>query len=210
MVLFVRELADVGRPDPSARLIPADRHRQLLDAQGLVEAARAEAAAIVARGQEAYEAERRRGHAEGLAAARAEASEQMIENVARTVDYFSAVEERMTQLVVQALRRIVGEYDDRERAAIVVKAALGAVRNQKQVTLRVPVDRLEMVRASVNAILAAFPGVGYLDLQPDARLQGDACIVETEIGIVEASIEDQLGALERAFARILGNRPAKA
>ena len=110
----------------------------------------------------------------------------------------------MTQLVVQAMRRLIADYDERERAVIVVKGALGAVRNQKQVTLRVPVDRLEAVQASVNAILAAFPGVGYLDLQPDARLQGDACIVDTEIGIVEASIDGQLAALERAFARILG------
>jgi type III secretion protein L len=206
MVLFVREPASVGRPDPSARLVPAQCHRELLDAQALVEAARAEAAAIVARAQEAFEAERRRGHAEGMAAARAEAAEQMIDNVARTVDYFGRVEERMTQLVMQALRRIVGDHDDRERSAIVVKAALGAVRNQKQVTLRVPADRLEAVRGSVDEILAAFPGVGYLDLQPDARLRGDACIVETEIGIVEASIDGQLQALERAFARVLGAR----
>jgi type III secretion protein L len=206
MVLFVRELADVGRPDPSARIVPAERHRQLLDAQALVEAARAQAAAIVARAQEAYEEERQRGHADGMAGARAEAAEQMMENVARTVDYLGRVEERMTQLVVQALRRIVGEYDDRERAAIVVKGALSAVRNQKQVALRVPADRLEAVRGSLDGILAAFPGIGYVDLQPDARLRGDACIVETEIGIVEASIDAQLQALERAFARVLGSR----
>ena len=204
MALFVRDSSTLGRPDPSGKVVSAEAHRQLMDAQALVATARAEAQAIVDGAREAFEAERRRGHAEGLAAARAEAAEQMIDNVARTVDFFATVEERMTQLVVQAMRRLIADYDERERTVIVVKAALGAVRNQKQVTLRVPVDRLEAVQASVNAILAAFPGVGYLDLQPDARLQGDACIVDTEIGIVEASIDGQLAALERAFARILG------
>lgn len=206
MVLFVREHPALAGADPSSPVLPADGHRQLLDGEALIEAAHAQADAIVAGAQAAYEAERRRGYDDGQAAARAEAAEQMIENVSRTVDYFSTVEQRMTQLVIQAMRRLVADYDDHERAALVVKAALAAVRNQKQVTLRMPVDRLELVRARVNDILAAFPGVGYLDLQPDGRLQGDACIVETEIGIVEASIDGQIAALQQAFGRILGQQ----
>lgn len=89
----------------------------------------------------------------------------------------------------------------------VVKGALAVVRNQKQVTLRVLTpSQLDDVRASVNELLAAFPGVGFLDLVPDARLGPDACILESEIGVVEASIAGQLGAIEKAFASILGSR----
>jgi type III secretion protein L len=206
MVLFVRDESALGRADPAARIVPAAEHRQVLDAQAMIDVARTQAQAIVAGAQAALEAERVRGHAEGLAAAREESADQMIENVGRTIDYFEAVEERMTALVIQAMRRLVADYDDRERVAVVVRSALAAVRNLKQVTLRVPVDRLEMVQASVNQILAAYPGIGYLDLQADARLQGDACIVETEIGIVEASIDGQIEALKRAFEKILGSR----
>ncbi len=43
----------------------------------------------------------------------------------------------MTQLVLQAMRRIVADFDDRQRVITVVKSALAAVRNQKQITLRV-------------------------------------------------------------------------
>jgi type III secretion protein L len=205
-VLFVRDESALGRVDPSARVVPASEHRQLLEAQAMIDVARAQAEAIVDGAQAAFEAERARGHAEGLAAARAESAEQMIENVGRTIDYFEAVEERMIALVVQAMRRLIADYDDRERVVVVVRSALAAVRNLKQVTLRVPIDRLEMVQASVNEILASYPGIGYLDLQGDARLQGDACIVETEIGIVEASIDGQVVALQGAFEKILGSR----
>ncbi len=56
-----------------------------------------------------------------------------------------------------------------------------------------------MLKAATDELLAAYPGIGYLDLVPDTRLHDDACIVETEIGIVEASIEGQIAALGRAF-----------
>lgn len=58
----------------------------------------------------------------------------------------------------------------------------------------------------MNQLLAAYPGVGYLDLLPDARLAPGACILESEIGMVEASLEDQLCALRAAFERTFGRR----
>lgn len=206
MVHFVRQSGALTRPDPAARVIPAAQHSAYLEAEAVLAAAHEEAAAIRAAAQSAYEEERQRGFRDGQEEARMEAAEQMIENVGRTIDYFAKVEERMVDLVVESMRRIVSEYDDRERVTMVVKGALGAVRNQKQVTLRVAPDRLDMVRQSTNEILAAYPGIGYLDLVGDARLHGDACILETEIGIVEASFEGQIEALRRAFAKVLGSR----
>ncbi len=130
----------------------------------------------------------------------------MIVNVGSTIDYFEKVEERMTQLVMQCMRRVVADFDDQKRVVTVVRSALAAVRNQKQITLKVAPDRVEMVKAATDELLAAYPGIGYLDLVADSRLHDDACIVETEIGVVEASIEGQIAALGRAFTRILGSR----
>ena len=177
-----------------------------MSAGALREAARAEAEAIRQAARKAYEDECKRGYRDGQEEARLAAAEQMIENVGRSIDYFGKVEERMVDLVVQAMRRIIADFDDRERVVTVVKGALAAVRNQKQVTLRVAPDRVDMVKQATNEILAAYPGIGYLDLVGDARLSGDGCILETEIGIVEASIDGQIEALRSAFAKILGSR----
>jgi len=206
MVLFIRDAAPARSPDPSVRVIPAADYAVWQEASAVIEAARADAAAIRTGAREAFEAERRRGHREGTESARMEAAEQMIANVGSTIDYFEKVEQRMTDLVLQCLRRIVAGFDDRQRVVTVVRGALAAVRNQKQITLRVAPERLEMLKAATDELLAAYPGIGYLDLVPDSRLHGDACIVETEIGIVEASMEGQIAALGRAFARILGTR----
>jgi type III secretion protein L len=206
MVLFVRNAASARLPDPSARVIPAADYAVWQEATSLIEAAEADAAAIRAAAREAHEQERKRGYEEGLEAARMEAAEQMIANVGSTIDYYEKVEGRMIELVLQAMRRIVADYDDRERVTTVVCGALSAVRNQKQVTLRVAPDKVDLLKQSTDELLASFPGIGYVDIVADGRLSGDACIVETEIGIVEASMEGQITALGRAFTKILGSR----
>ncbi|WP_129781706.1 HrpE/YscL family type III secretion apparatus protein [Peristeroidobacter soli] len=206
MVLFVRHAAPSRQPDPSARVIPAADYAVWQEATAVIEAAETEAAAIRTAARDAHEQERQRGYAEGLEAARLEAAEQMIANVGSTIDYYEKVEGRMVDLVLQAMRRIVADYDDRQRVTTVVRNALAAVRNQKQVTLRIAPDKVDLLKQSTDELLASFPGIGYVDIVADGRLNGDACIVETEIGIVEASMEGQVAALGRAFTKILGSR----
>ena len=191
---------------PGTRIVPAADVAAWTDAQGLLAAARAQAQAIVASAQEQLAQERARGYAEGVAEAKMEQMEKMIETVGRTVEYFAAVENDVVALVMGAVRKIIDGYDDNERVMMVVRGALSVVRNQKQMTLRVPPERLDSLRARVNELLAAYPGVGYLDMVADARLKGDACILESEIGLVEASMDVQITALEGAFRKVLGSR----
>ena len=49
-------------------------------------------------------------------------------------------------------------------------------------------------------------GIGILDVVSDSRLKGDAAILESEIGVVEASVDMQLQALEKGFKKMLGSR----
>ncbi|AVO50568.1 HrpE/YscL family type III secretion apparatus protein [Melaminivora suipulveris] len=195
-----------ARLAPGTRIVRAADVAAWEQAEGLLAAARAQADAILAGAEEALAAERARGYAEGLAEARMEQVEKMMDTVGRTVDYFAAVEGDMVALVMGAVRKIIDGYDEHERVLLVVRNALAVVRNQKQMTLRLPPAQVDAVRARVNELLAAYPGVGYLDIVADARLQGDACILESEIGLVEASIDGQVAALEGAFRKVLGSR----
>lgn len=203
--LVTPRVLDARVTGDTALLRAADR-QQLVDSQALIAAAAAQAQAIEAQAAAAYEAERVRGYQDGLMEAKIEQAEQMIENVGRTIDYFARVETEMVELVMASVRKIIEGFDDDERVLIVVRNALSVVRNQKQMTLRLHPSKVEMVRAKTHVLLADYPGVGYLDIVADARLQEQACILESEIGMVEASIEGQLGALQRAFQKILGDR----
>lgn len=191
---------------PGTCVLRADEVGAWAHAEAMLAAARAQADAIVAGAQDAFEQERQRGYTEGLAEARMEQAEKMIDTVSRTVDYFAKVETEMVALVMASVRKIMGDFDDQQRVVIAVKSALSVVRNQKQMTLRVHPQQVEAVRAHINELLAAYPGVGYLDIVPDGRLTSEACILESEIGMVEASVEGQITALQGAFQKVLGSR----
>ena len=192
--------------DTSRKIVRFAEIAALHDAQRMIAAANAQAEAIVAQAQAAFEAERQRGYEEGVEEAKLEQSEQMIENISSTIDYFGKVEGRMVDLVMQALRKIISDFSDEERVLITVKNVLSVVRNQKQMTLRLHPQQVDVVKARVNDLLANYPGVGYLDIVADSRLKLDACILESDIGLVEASMEGQLDALKNAFTKVLGSR----
>lgn len=192
--------------DASHKVVRADELHAWHEAKAIVALANQQAEQIMDGVQAAFEVEKKRGFDEGTELARLEQAEQMIENVTRTVDYFAQVETRMVDLVMQAIQKVVNDFDNRDRVLITVRNVLSVVRNQKQLTLRLNPTQVDIVKSRMNELLAAYPGVGYLDIVPDSRLVADACILESEIGVVEASIEGQLEALRSAFQKVLGSR----
>ena len=192
--------------DPSALVLDADHAVQWLRAQDMIEAAREEADRIVAQAKQDYQRELERGHREGLEQAQFEQVEKMLENASRMVDFFSSVEQRMVSLVMQAVRRIMADFDDEQRVMTVVQSGLAVMRNQKQLTLRLAPEHLDAVRVRAAEMLEKFPGVGMIDFVADSRLKGDAAIFESEIGVVEASLDAQIAALEKGFMKMLGSR----
>ncbi len=192
--------------DPTRRWLRAVDLGVYADAQAAIKTAVAQAALITGEAEAALEAERQRGYAEGLEAAKLEAAERLIDNVAQQVEFFSRVETRMVDLVMEAVRTIIFGFNDRERLLATVRNVLAAARSQKQVTLRLPPDQMAHARAETDTLKSEFPGLEVLDLVADAQLSGDACILETEVGIVEASLETQMTALRQAFERVLGSR----
>ena len=204
MAYVLRAGSRIVRPDPKRKVIKAADYASLRRADAIIADAEARAKEILASAKEGYEAEKARGYEDGRDEARIEAAERMIETTSRTIDYFSKIEGQMVELVLGAVRKIFDDFDDETRVLMVVKSALAAVRNQKQMTLRVAPQHVETVRGHVNELLAAYPGVGYLDITADPRLAGDSCILESEIGIVEASVDGQVTALRNTFKKILG------
>jgi type III secretion protein L len=193
--------------DPAARIVRAHEIAAYREAEALMAEARAQAEAIVIDAHAAFEAAQQRGYDEGRQQAAREAAAHMAEQVARTDAYHQQAEDRLVDVVVQALRKIVMDYSDRERALQAVRSALALVRTQKQVTVRVHPEDAEHVRAQAAALIADYPAVQWLDVVPDPQLGAGCCVLETDIGIVESSVQAQLDALEAALRQARGHTP---
>ena len=186
----------------SARLVKAADVQTVCDAQSVIAAAEAEAARLVDAAKVAFEEERRKGYAKGLADVQAEVSRRKLELADESAAFMASVEEKMGDVVMKALRKCVEGIGDRELVVQVVRKVMKVVvRNQRQITLRVAPDMVETVRSRMGDILADFPLLDEVDVQDDVRLKGTACAVETAAGIADASIETQLAAVEESIRR---------
>ena len=188
---------------PETRILRAGEYGQLLEASEVLAAASALAEEKGREAEEAYEERKREGYEEGLMAGKMEMAERMMEQLISGVEYVERQESVLVEAVIGALRKILGDMDEEERAAAVVRKALSYVRGQKKVLLRLCPQEAEMVNKRLSEILRDYPGLGLVEVAPDSRLAKGSCTLESEIGVIDASLETQIEAIRRSFLRRL-------
>lgn len=190
----------------SGPIVRAGAFSTMCDARTLLDRAREDAARIVDEARSAFEAERKRGFEEGSEVARLEMSAQMIEVVGNVVDYISAAEQDLVAVVGRALERILGEMPADELIVQVVRTALAALRTEKQLTLRVAPDNVSRVRERLGEILSPYPLIVDVHVVADNRLGATGCILESDIGVVDASLAGQIAVFRKSFEKLFGDR----
>ncbi len=172
------------------------------EADALVATARAEADAIRGEAKAVREAARREGleagRAEGLAetvltlaAARAEATRladlSKVAAIALATKMAEKIVGRAVTLAPEVMAEIVGE------ALAVCRPGAGVVR------LRLHPDDLASVESRRTSLAARAPAGAALEFLADDSVGRHGCVIETPQGRVDARLEAQLAALERAL-----------
>ena len=196
----------VNKPDfvlqSDRRVVKATDVATVRSAADIVAAAEADAARIREEAKAAFEDEKRRGYEKGLADGRMEIAMQKLDLVDSSLAFMESVEAKMAEVVMKALKTCVTEIGDRDMVVHIVRKTMNAViRTQKHVTLKVAPDMVENVRARVSDLTTSFPTVETFDVVEDPRLKGAACILETEAGVADASVETQLAAIEKSLKK---------
>jgi type III secretion protein L len=196
---------------PERRVVKAAEVKAIVDARALLDAAAAEAERIRAAAREAYEQEKQRGYEDGHAAGKEQLAEELARLSAEGARLASDFEARIPEIVMSALRQILGTYDQTELVLRTVSQALRMFHHQTELTLRVPPDRVEEVRMRVGELRAGSGARADIAVAADRHLPPGGCVLESELGSVDASIETQLAVLERAMRKELAGRsPAPA
>lgn len=187
------------------RLVKATDVATARSAAEILASAEAEAARIREEAKAAFEAEKQRGYEKGLADANLEMAMKKLELVDSSVAFMESVERKMADVVLKALKTFTVEVGDEAMVLQIVRKTMNAViRTQRTVTLKVAPEMKPAVAARVAELKAAYPTVETLDVVEDSRLHGTACVLETEAGVADASVETQLAAIEQSIKRHLG------
>ena len=196
----------VNKPDfvlqSDRRVVKATDVATVRSATEIISAAEAEAARIREEAKAAFEAEKQRGYEKGISDGKMEMALQKLDQVDSSVAFMEGVEEKMAEVVMKALRTCVVEIGDREMVVQIVRKTMAAViRTQRTVTLKVAPELVETVRARVSELTTTFPTIETFDVVEDPRLKGAACVLETEAGVADASVETQLAAIEKSLKK---------
>ena len=149
------------------------------------------------------------GYQEGLRDGHNAVAEQIANATAQVSKYVNSIDGQVIEAVVAATRSVLGSIPDRE---LVVRAATHAIdarlRAASHVTVKVHPDVAKEVRAAVQQAQAARAGdTPRISVEADASLPNRLSIeLHTPSGVVNAGINPQLSALERAMRM----RPGKA
>ena len=186
------------------RLVKAADVATAKSAAEIVADAETEARRIREKAKAAFEEERKRGYEKGLQDGKLEIAMQKLEQVDQSVAFMESVEGKMADIVMKALRSFVVEVGDKEMVVNIVRKTMNAViRTQRHVTLKVAPEMAQVVKDRVAALRKDYPTVESFDVVEDERLKGPACILETEAGVADASVESQFAAIERSLKRHL-------
>ena len=196
----------INKPDftlvSDRRLVKATDAATVRTAAEIIASAEAEAARIREEAKAAYEAERKRGYDKGLQDGKMEIAMQKLDLVDKSVAFMESVEGKMADVVMKALKMCVVEIGDKEMVINIVRKTMNAViRTQRHVTLKVAPEMTGVVRERIAAFRSDYPTVETFDVVEDPRLKGPACILETEAGVADASVDTQLAAIEKSIKR---------
>jgi len=180
--------------------------------EALMAAAHAEAQAILAAAEEQRARGFENGFMEGIEHARAEARAEVEGAVAALRAAAAAHEERMRRLedesapaaagfAIEIAARVVrAEVAARpERVVDVVRAAMRRAVDRERIVVRVNPADLAICREAAPDLLATTGGVARLDFFDDQRVTRGSCLLETNLGDVDASFESQLARIHEAL-----------
>jgi type III secretion protein L len=131
--------------------------------------------------------------------------EEALAGMARVEQEFEAVCDRLepdlVRLAVKVAEKIIGaELASRPEAiAAIVSQALRTVRHQKEISIRVHPSHAPALEAKKVQLLGVLTRAKDVTVRPDPSMRPGGCIIESELGTLDADLATQLAMLERAL-----------
>lgn len=144
-----------------------------------------------------------------------EGYKQWTELLANFEKQLQALHKEMQQVIIpvalKAAKKIVGREIELSEDAIVdiVSTNLKAVSQHKKITIFVNKKELEILEKNKPRLRELFEHLESLSIRPRDDIAPGGCMIETEIGIINAQMEHRWTVLEKAFEALLKSSTEK-
>ncbi len=164
----------------------------LHEANRVLESAHAEAQSVL---KNAYE----EGYTAGKTAAQAEIIRHLLGAQHTAREFVAASEERLVSLAVAILLRIAPKLGKGDLVAALAHEAVSTLHAERHLRVCVAPQAFEATREMLEQWQRAHPEVETVAVESHAELDAFACVVESELGRLEASLPMQLAAIHDAL-----------
>ena len=187
-------------PRPRARILRADEVRAWQDGYAFVERAKADAQKLNEAAKRAYAAEYAQGYKDGKTQGEIDAARLVVDTSAKVDRYLAGIEAEVAGLALDVVRRVLGEFDVGTLVAKAARQAVSEVRRAKYLKFRVHPQNVGHLRDELNGVLQDSDLGMSVEIDADDTLAPGACILSTDMAVIDAGIEAQLEAISRAIA----------
>ncbi|RWK42834.1 type III secretion system stator protein SctL [Mesorhizobium sp.] len=185
---------------PVARILRAAEARAWQDGHAFLDEARRDAQQLRDAARRAYAAEYAQGYEDGKAQGDADAARLVSETAVKVDRYLGGLEAEITGLALDVVRRVLGEFDASMLVAKAAAQAVTEIRRAKYLKVRLHPASVDRVRDELNRVLRESDLGMTVEIDADDTLATGACILSTDIAVIDASIEAQLKAIAAAIS----------
>ena len=183
------------------KIIRKDDLEKFFAAEEIILESKKKAQEILDKAEEIYKNRFEQGLTEGKEEGKSEYTFKIMDMVLSQVDSLESLEKQLVEVVTKSVNKIIGDLDEKDRIVRVVRKGLSAVRGEKRIVVRVSTHDEPIVREDLTAYLLSDDGrSGYIEVIGDVNLKKGDCILETQMGVVEASLDTQLKILSESLS----------
>jgi type III secretion protein L len=183
------------------KVLKEAEYAALLDAGAVVEAARGEAARIVAQAELDALRAREAGHAEGLAQAQTEYAQRLVTDALATQRQLHGLRHAMAAIVVRAVGEFMAEAEPQALIASALHRVEALIRAEPFITMRVAPGFEAALRQTLARLGDSADWALIAAVVPDPTLPAGGCVVATASGTLEIGLDAQLDAFRKAIER---------
>jgi type III secretion protein L len=160
-----------------------------------------------AEAEQEFERQKKRGYEAGLEEGRLAAAAHHLTTVLSSLEYYETIRKKVVEVITSCLRQLILDLPAEERIYQLVGEALSLLKQQTHITLQVhPLDRAktEAVLPRLQELLEKGNREGQaprIELRLQEDLKTGSSILESPLGLIDASLEKQLTNLEKTLKK---------
>jgi len=188
---------------PAVSKITREAHEASLEAKDILAKAQEQAAQLLEDAQQEKDALFEESSEQGYAAGLDKWNDALAEAWSRRDAFLLRNEAELVRLAVAIAEKVVRRSVEADSDMVVqaVKEALKSVRGEKRITIKVNPSEEDVLREQASCLRLLGSEVGDLVIVGNPAIAAGGCIVESELGVIDAQIDTQLASIEKALMR---------